>query len=73
MKSLTWTLGSICYLLVVISAATSTVYAAPIKADCGKGEASTACSRASQFWEHPGSDYLRHWHVQRKHRDCWLR
>jgi hypothetical protein len=37
MKSRTWTLGSICSLLVVISAATSTLYAAPIRVNCGGG------------------------------------
>jgi hypothetical protein len=37
MKSSTWKLGSICSLLLIVSAATSTVYAAPIKVDCGKG------------------------------------
>lgn len=37
MKSRTWTLGSICTLFVVISVATSTVHAAPIRVDCGRG------------------------------------
>jgi hypothetical protein len=37
MKSRTWTLGSICSLLLIVSAATSTVYAAPIRVDCGRG------------------------------------
>ena len=37
MKSRTWTLGSICFLFAVIVAAALTMYAAPIRADCGKG------------------------------------
>jgi parallel beta-helix repeat protein len=37
MKSRTWMLGSIFNLLVVLFVATSTVYAAPIRVDCGKG------------------------------------
>ncbi len=37
MKSRTWTLGSICFLFAVILAAALTMYAAPIRADCGKG------------------------------------
>jgi hypothetical protein len=37
MKSRTWTLGDIFSLLVVILVATSTMYAAPIWVDCGRG------------------------------------
>ena len=37
MKSHTWILGSIFSLLIVLFVATSTVYAAPIRVDCGKG------------------------------------
>lgn len=37
MKSRTWTIGSLFSLLVVLFVATSTVYAAPIRVDCGKG------------------------------------
>jgi hypothetical protein len=37
MKSRTWMLGSVFSLLVVLFVATSTVYAAPIRVDCGKG------------------------------------
>ena len=37
MKSRTWTLGSVCSLFVVVLAAASTMYAAPIRVDCAKG------------------------------------
>ncbi len=37
MKSRTRTLGSICTLFMVISIATSTLHAAPIRVDCGRG------------------------------------
>jgi hypothetical protein len=37
MKSRTWTLGSVCSLFVVVLAAASTMYAAPIRVDCGRG------------------------------------
>jgi hypothetical protein len=37
MKSRTWTLGSVLTLLVVVLVATATVYAAPIRVDCGRG------------------------------------
>ena len=37
MKSRTWMLESIFSLMVVLFVATSTVYAAPIRVDCGKG------------------------------------
>ena len=37
MKSRTWMLESVFSLLVVLFVATSTVYAAPIRVDCGKG------------------------------------
>ncbi len=68
MKSRTWMLGSIFSLLVVLLVATSTVYAAPIRVDCGKGGSNqrNACESGA-VGQHPRSHHLRDRHMQGKH------